>query len=588
MIKKHYSGSARRARNIIWNAAGNYDFEPVFLAFFPNGAPDNYFNMIVGLAEKWIGSERLSDFFLRYEYDRRRDEFDDFLWLGLENYLYEKELPDRPVLASLRKERAERFFKEQQSLSRQQMAYQSVPVYNQQEYRWARVLGRRAPLLTPKEKRIAEALAFSGSLDAEGVIEAMGRFLEEFFHFRLSDAPAASSLHRAGGIAKRLLRREHKHVDRLIVRAGTGEGDHAKAVQQRHEGLGRILAPEEADEAYIRAVFGESFLTGAERRLLENDLCTGIDGNCRLWVTKTAELPSQKGSLSAEISGKDAKEIAEAGDDIHQQRERNREAYARNAAVIRHTIKDLTTRIDTVLSSYLKHMPEPARRGRIRPEAAYRLPLLNDDRVFLKDGDETEPEICVDLLLDASQSRMHSQEIIASEAYIIAESLRALRIPVRLTAFRSLRGYTVIEVLKDWNDKDTGGVFRYYAGGWNRDALALKALARLEDNSLQGRQRMVLVLTDASPNDSTPMAGEGLRLSREYEGAAAVKAAEEAVRGLRHDGLKVGAVFHGNTGHLADLHQIYGHTCVRIRTLSQLAQGVSDLLLMLLRENRTD
>ena len=43
MIKKHYSGSARRARNIIWNAAGNYDFEPVFLAFFPNGAPDNYF-----------------------------------------------------------------------------------------------------------------------------------------------------------------------------------------------------------------------------------------------------------------------------------------------------------------------------------------------------------------------------------------------------------------------------------------------------------------------------------------------------------------------------------------------------------------
>ena len=53
------------------------------------------------LPEHFIGinaenTAKLSDFFLRYEYDRRRDEFDDFLWLGLENYLYEKELPDRP------------------------------------------------------------------------------------------------------------------------------------------------------------------------------------------------------------------------------------------------------------------------------------------------------------------------------------------------------------------------------------------------------------------------------------------------------------------------------------------------------------
>ena len=158
MIKKQYSGNARRARNIIWNAAGRYDFEPPFMAFFPNGTPDHYFNMVAGLVEKWLDMKRLWDFFASYETSRRADEFDDLLWLGLENCVYEKELPERPILESLRKERALRFFQEQNSLSRQQMEYQSMPVFNQQEFRWASVAGRRSPLLAPKEKRMAEAL----------------------------------------------------------------------------------------------------------------------------------------------------------------------------------------------------------------------------------------------------------------------------------------------------------------------------------------------------------------------------------------------------------------------------------------------
>ena len=90
MIKKHYSGSARRARNIIWNAAGRYDFDPPFMAFFSNGHPDQYFNMIAGLVQKWLDMPKLWEFFLSYEGDRRADEFDDYLWLGLENCVYER------------------------------------------------------------------------------------------------------------------------------------------------------------------------------------------------------------------------------------------------------------------------------------------------------------------------------------------------------------------------------------------------------------------------------------------------------------------------------------------------------------------
>ena len=62
----------------------------------------------------------------------------------------------------------------------------------------------------------------------------------------------------------------------------------------------------------------------------------------------------------------------------------------------------------------------------------------------------------------------------------------------------------------------------------------------------------------------------------------------ETVRELTEAGIRTGAVFHGNTSHVADLHTIYGSACVRIRGASRLAQGVGDLLLMMLREMRKD
>ena len=575
MIKKHYTGSARRARNIIWNAAGDYDFEPPFMAFFPNGRPDHYFNMVVGLVQKWLDLPRIWDFFERYAGDRRRDEFDELLWLGLENCVYEKELPERPILEQLRRDRAERFYREQQTLTRQQMEFQSMPVYTQQELRWSAVLGRRAPLHSAREQRMAEALCFSGALDTDGVLEAMSDFLTRFFRFRF-DAQGEGR-RPDNPLARLLLRHEHRRVDRLLVRVGTGEGDHEKARQQRHDGLGRHVGPGPEDEEYIRSVFGQCSRSAQEMRILENDLCVGGDEGCRLWITK---------GESVRTDDRDALEVRASAE---RQKARNEAYCAEHASMIQSSVKALSTRIETVFSSYFKYLPEPARGGRIRPEAAYRLPILQDDRVFCKDGEETEPEICVDLLLDASQSRMNVQEILSAEAFILARSLVKLHIPVRVCAFRSIRSFTVLEVLKDWKETDCRGLMRYFAGGWNRDALAIETIGRMDDDPpMQGKQRILLVLTDASPNDSTPFPTQGLKLTREYEGAEAVKAAEDAVRLLRTEGLRVGAVFHGNTIHLENVQQIYGHAYVRIQKASQLAQGVSDLLLMLMREMRTD
>ena len=593
MIKKQYSGSARRARNIIWNAAGRYDFEPPFMAFFPNGTPDLYFDMIVGFAEKWLDLDAVWAFFRTYEGDRRAEEFDEFLWLGIENCVYEKEVRERPVLADLRRARAARFYEEQANLSRQQMEYQSMPVYTQQEARWAEVLGKKAPVMTPRERKMADMLRFSGDCGTEEVIAAMRTFLQTFFRYSGESVPHAQK--KPSPLAKLLLRKEHERKDRFIIRTGTGEGDHERAVSLGHLGLGRHRLPTAEDEAYIRTVFGECSLTDHERRILQNELCVREDEDCRIWVTKAAPGKAHaEGSTSAdgagtESSGRAQKEAAEAARARQKQHALNTRFRMEHAAQIKSAEKNLTARMETVLSSYLRHLPEPARAGRICPEKAYRLPTVQDGRVFLKDGEETEQDIFVDLLLDASQSRMNSQEVLAAEAFIIAKSLTNLHIPVRVCSFRSLRGYTVLDVLKEAGDRDCSGTFSYYAGGWNRDSLALKLAGRLDDDPvIRGKRRLLLIMTDASPNDSAPLAGADRLLPQEYEGAAAVNVTRETVRALTEAGIRTGAVFHGNTSHVADLHTIYGSACVRIRGASRLAQGVGDLLLMMLREMRKD
>ncbi|MBR3232508.1 MAG: hypothetical protein IKF75_07525, partial [Lachnospiraceae bacterium] len=78
--------------------------------------------------------------------------------------------------------------------------------------------------------------------------------------------------------------------------------------------------------------------------------------------------------------------------------------------------------------------------------------------------------------------------------------------------------------------------------------------------------------------DAMPIASSGHGMGREYEGAAAVKDAENAVKLLRKNGVLTAAVFYGTAGHLESVSQIFGKEYVRIRSLNQLADGAAALL----------
>ena len=87
---------------------------------------------------------------------------------------------------------------------------------------------------------------------------------------------------------------------------------------------------------------------------------------------------------------------------------------------------------------------------------------------------------------------------------------------MQVAAFRSLRGYTSIEVLKGFSEKDCSRVFSFYAGGWNRDGLAIDAIGYLlrEEAEKTGHKQLLLVLTDGNPNDSAPMPPVSAKMTR--------------------------------------------------------------------------
>ena len=53
----------RRAQNLIWNAAGDYSFQPDFRAYDEAGQADLYWNSIIGAVRKNYGPDAFAPLF---------------------------------------------------------------------------------------------------------------------------------------------------------------------------------------------------------------------------------------------------------------------------------------------------------------------------------------------------------------------------------------------------------------------------------------------------------------------------------------------------------------------------------------------
>ncbi|MFR0883457.1 MAG: hypothetical protein ACLSH5_09435 [Christensenellales bacterium] len=560
------SSLKRRIFNVIWTAAGEYDFQPEFTAFFPDGSPDFYMNSIIGYARKWYDRDIMERLFDRLKLSVFRETLDGLLWIALENSTYEVWL--RPLLRVCIRH-AEQFW-------RVRKAKAAVDGYEQlcpcaQAAKCRELLGQEPRLISSKERSLYEELKFGGDMTSEDIETESLRIFRKYYHLSPAGLDERSLL-----TALARIRNSLRHLRSMLPLGAVrteglvfGKPSDTAVVSFRSSSApsSRKLKspPGGKDLLYIEECFGSSLFSVEEAEKINDALCTGPHKNCRLHFTSGA---LGMGSRSNELS------------DAEAQAARNREYYRKHRLLYQRSILRLAEQIRNSLLVHSQPLPVLSKGGIFNPAYVWRATELSDPRVFMDVIREEQADFSVDLLLDASASRIEVQELIAAQAYIIAAALRICGIPIQVSSFMSIRGFTVLRRFCGYEsaspaasgvngDKGLRRIFDYFAAGWNRDGLAFRGIEKLMESSETDRH-LLIVLTDASPNDDRklpPDPSSGRIISLDYSGKAGVENTAEEVRALRKKDIQVMAILNGRDDDTKAARSIYGNDFIRIENI---------------------
>ena len=260
------------------------------------------------------------------------------------------------------------------------------------------------------------------------------------------------------------------------------------------------------------------------------------------------------------------------------QRDENVKKYREEEARHRVTIDRLTSRIRNSVLMHMETQRVHAPTGQLQPNRIWRGLYLNDDTIFRKEIRGDEGNLSVDILMDASTSQVHRAEMVAGQAYIIAESLTRCGIPTRVMGFSAMNGYTIMNVYRKYNEPREANrrIFRFNTAGANRDGLAVRLAAGmiLENHA---EHRILIILSDAKPNDMIRMQQDAGDL-RDYAGQNAIEDTAAEVHAARMAGIHVLGIFYGADDDLPGVRRIYNRDFVRIRSYDRFADVVGGLI----------
>lgn len=559
----------RRARNLIWNAAGEYGFEPDFKAYDRDGRAELYWNSVIGAARKNYGAETVESLFSAIHGHSREELFEQLLWLGLENAAFSRESPRRPALLSLRRRYAQAALLDNQravSLEGDEDLLRRLETGH-----FRRALGE-TPELMSRDREMLDALEFPGDLSGEEIRARALAFLKEYFQFVPGGAPKEEKAPRFfpsvfffGKGKSRVKRLPSLRAFGHGCAEHAGDQENVSSPERRHIS-DRTAAETEADLAkFIREFFGTPLYDQRRLAALEEAVCTGDHQGCRLYC-------ASGDGVWEKVKGYVGNQRREA----IKQMERNRALYEADGLRHRASVIRLTTRIRNAMTAYLQPAEVRTAAGTLDAGRVWRGAVLNDDKIFTRVQNADPGQLSVDLLLDCSHSQVSRQAVVAAQGYMIAESLTRCHIPVRVSSFCSLSGYTVLTRYRDYLEPEKNErIFHYFAAGCNRDGLALRLIGKeLEDNPWE--HQMVILLSDAKPNDVVKMPRGADFI--DYAGAEGAQNTAMEVRSLIRRGVAVVCVFTGEDEDLPAVHTIYGRDFARIRSLDQFADTVGTLI----------
>ena len=564
----------KRAKNFIWASAEDYELNPLYLAFSHDGKADTYLNIIIGLSYKWYDGAQLEEFF-NVLGGKDKELFEGLFWIGLEKVLFKKEKDYRMALTDLRveyaKETVRRFKK-----------YTDNSLIEKIRYGYCRqILGKESNLSAEEEELLSE-FDFSNDMTTEQIIGKTKKILSEKFSY----TPSLKKNKEGVYFLQKVLSpfRSVGKVSATYVRTkkydeptGFNEGKTGVLKKGKNYLLQFSLNgnPKYALE-YVQSTFGKNMYNDFENQRIEEKLCTGKHKESHLLFTKGKKYNLKE--QSRELPKKEIKEILEFRRECKNQYEKNKEYFEKNRPVYKNSINRLSEKLRITLDSEREIFPLMSNHGKINGGKIWQALYVDNPRVFEKKEQEDKSGFSVDIMIDGSSSRKNSQEFIAAQVYVLAKRLERCNIPCQIYSYCSIRGYTVLRIFKDYSEQKAGKeIFKYVAAGNNRDGLALKGAGHLMEHSPKGK-RILVVLTDASPQDDQSAMEGAFYKNNEYTDELAIKDTEKEIHNLKSNNIQVIGIFMGSERGTIAAKEIFGKDFVKIETIHQFSDAVGRIL----------
>lgn len=524
----------------------NYDSEPFITGEDISGNPDFYINLIIGLSEKYFGSDNLEKLFSNWQYNLHRDKFDLFTIFLLEDFAYKKEVESRKVLSSLRKTYAEKFLEDKYDLQRKNLALKENLFFEMQIKKVHNILGRSYKLSDRREE-IFENLKLPEDTDAKNLEAIILNIFRENLDYKENEILKFSPLKNFTlfdnlGFVK---------LERSNSPSILGDFKSKKTSGMTGFFYSLALKRQREKEKYIEDSFGKSIYSDAEMKIIDEKYLK--DGH------KKSKLHYTRGLLHKNID-------EENFDDESINRKLLK--FKENKNFYNAQIKSLSKKIRLALSSHSGIEEVKTSSGKLISRLAYKSMISDKVNIFSKKILNLHSYLKVDLVLDASASLLELESDIAMEAYIVSKSLENNEILNRVISYETVGDYTVITILKDYEEKcDFEKIFRYKTTGWNRDGLFYRAYQQLIEK--ENENHLLITLTDAFPRDIKPLQAKTFWRAKNYSEDTSLGDTKIELDKLRKLGIHTSAIL--NSDKIENAKFLFGKKYIKIKSVKEIA-----------------
>ena len=328
----------------------------------------------------------------------------------------------------------------------------------------------------------------------------------------------------------------------------------------------KVVTPEMLEKAYtyVELNYGKSYLSEAEEKKINYQMCRGIHSDCSLYFTEGILKNPVKSNYQYEY----AKRL----------RNKNIWLYHDKHRIVKHNITVLTETLRKSLVLRSETQTVLSDRGLIVPSRLWRIGRTNDAKLFQQELKGEISDFVVDVLIDASGSQMKRQGDVALQAYIISEALSNVDIPHRVMSFCTFWDYTIMHRFRRYDDprSENDNIFNYVTSSNNRDGLAIRT-AGYDLHQREEEKKIMIILSDGRPYDviiNRPNA----KNPEPYQGKAAIADTATEVRRLRNLDVSVLGVFAGEEKDLATEKKIFGKDFAYIRDIANFSKIVGRYL----------